>query len=135
MKYRLKRDDGVELDVSGALWESVLERAYWNGWRPAGTDAPGDWERRTGAAVAAGDVPHRRAERWSSSNYFSACSQHVRATDARELAAAAIRGHSERWIADALPETGRDADVHKVAHFARLGGFLIGRAPEPQPSH
>jgi hypothetical protein len=141
MKYRLTRDDGVEIDVPGVLWESVLERAYWNGWRPSGTDAPWDADRRAGKVATLGDAPVLKGGRWPHSDYFSACSQYVRAADARELGAAVMRGGrtgrargagDDRPEADAVPDAKRDAGVRRVADFARVGGFVIGRAPEPE---
>ena len=132
MKYRLTRDDGVEIDVPGVLWESVLERAYRNGWKPSGTDAPWDTDPRARKVATLGDAPAQKGGRWPNSDYFSACSQRVRAADARELGAAVIRGARGRAADDLSPEAKRDAGVRRVADFARAGGFVIGRAPEPE---
>ena len=118
MKYRLTRDDGAQIDVAGVVWESVLELAYRYGWRPTGTDAP-----RTSAL-----------SRWTRADYFSASSQYVRAVDARELGTAALRGDADRGGGTPDREAKRDAGVRKVADFARFGGFVIGRAPEPDHS-
>ena len=127
MKYRLTRDDGVEIDVSGVLWESVLERAYRNGWKPGGTQAPWAPDRRTAPSSTLGDPPAQKGGRWPGSDYFSACSQYVRAADARELGSAAMRPRGRTaGQADVQP----DAGVRRVADFARDGGFVIGRAPE-----
>ena len=127
MKYRLTRDDGVEIDVPGVLWESVLDRAYRNGWKPGGTEAPWAADRGSVHASTIGDPPAQKGGRWPGSDYFSACSQYVRAADAHELGTAAMRsrgkaaGHADRK---------HDAGVRRVADFARDGGFVIGRAPE-----
>jgi hypothetical protein len=126
MKYRLTRDDGAEIDVPGVLWESVLERAYRNGWIPSGTDAPWGTNRPTAKLATLGDAPAQKGGRWPNSDYFSACSQYVRAADARELGAAAIRA-----AGTPRADVKHDAGVRKVADFARDGGFVIGRAPEP----
>ena len=105
MKYRLTRDDGVEIDVPGVVWESTLARAYRNGWKPAGTAAPA-----------------RQGGRWAESDYFSTSSQHVREADALELGTAVI---------DPLAAEGPDpTGIQRVGAFARRGGFTIGRAPE-----
>ena len=131
MKYRLTRDDGVEIDVPGVLWESVLARAYHNGWRPTGTEAPWATDRLRTRGPTLGDAPAQKGGRWPNSDYFSACSQYVRAADARELGTAAMRARPGR--ADGAPhaDVKHDAGVRKVADFARDGGFVIGRAPEP----
>ena len=135
MKYRLTRDDGVEIDVPGVLWESVLERAYRNGWVPSGTDAPWAPDRRTARTArmaTIGDLPAQKGGRWPNSDYFSACSQYVRASDARELGTAAMRSRKMRADGAAHPDVKHDAGVRRVADFARDGGFVIGRAPEPE---
>jgi len=131
MKYRLTRDDGAEIDVPGVLWESVLERAYRNGWRPSGTDAPWATDRPAARAATLADAPAQKGGRWPNSDYFSACSQYVRASDARELGTAAMRARRERADGAPHPDLKHDAGVRKVADFARDGGFVIGRAPEP----
>ena len=132
MKYRLTRDDGAEIDVPGVLWESVLERAYRNGWRPSGTRAPWDPSGRT-AHTALADAPARptlKGGRWPGSDYFSACSQYVHASDALELASAVIRSGRRSPDEATHFETREDAGIRRVAAFARIGGFLIGRAPD-----
>jgi hypothetical protein len=138
MKYRLTHDDGITIDVPVALWESVLERAYRNGWRPSGTEAPWANERLARKATAlkvatASDPPPVRGGRWSNSDYFSACSQYVRAPDAWELGTAAMRLRPPRADGIARPDDRHDAGVRKVADFARDGGFVIGRAPDHAP--
>jgi hypothetical protein len=129
MKYRLTRDDGVEIDVPGGLWESVLERAYLNGWKPSGTGAPWDPTGRSARTTIA-DSPPRRGGRWPQSDYFSACSQYVYAEDALELGSAVIRGGSHAPVETGANDSREDAGIRRVAAFARIGGFVIGRAPE-----
>ena len=135
MKYRLTRDDGAEIDIPGVVWESALERAYRNGWRPSGTEAPWSVEARSGkAAQATGARRSSQGGRWSAADYFSARSQYVRSADARELSAAVIRGRvSPPDPSDPLAVR-RDASELRVAAFARRGGFVIGSAPETSPS-
>ena len=127
MKYRLTRDDGAEIDVPGVVWESTLERAFRNGWKPAGTDAP--WAPRSRSAGAksstratTSDARGRQGGRWPESDYFSASSQYVRESDALELGTAVIDMQSS----DARDPTG----IQRVGAFVRRGGFTIGRAPE-----
>ena len=131
MKYRLTRDDGVEIDVPGVLWESVLERAYRNGWIPSGTDAPWAPERHASRPPTLGDPPARKGGRWPNSDYFSACSQYVRRADAHELGTAAMRSRERVPGGVSSRDPKQDAGVRKVADFVRDGGFVIGRAPEP----
>jgi hypothetical protein len=130
LKYRLTRDDGVEIDVPGSVWESVLELGYRGGWRPSGTDAPGTTDRGMSKASMFGGAPAITGGRWVSSDYFSACCQHVRAADARELGTAAMRGSHDRANGSDPSDSKRDAGVRKVANFAQDGGFVIGRAPK-----
>jgi hypothetical protein len=134
LKYRLTRDDGAELDIPGVVWESALERAYRNGWRPGGTEAPWSVEARSGKLAQAADArPASRGARWSAADYFSARSQYVRSADARELGAAVIRGRvSPPDPSDPLAAR-RDASELRVAAFARRGGFVIGSAPDSPP--
>jgi hypothetical protein len=82
--YRLTRDDGVELRVSGSIWEAALELAYLYGWRPAGTQTPQTeaWRGRR--------LPSS-APAWDSQDYFSRESQRVGRDDARFLAEAVLR--------------------------------------------
>lgn len=135
MKYRLTRDDGAEIDVPGVVWESALARAYRNGWRPCGTEAPWNVEARSGrTAPAAGATHASKGGRWPAADYFSAREQYVRAADARELGAAVMRG---RVPAASPPDplaVRRDASELRVATFARSGGFVIGRAPDSTPA-
>jgi hypothetical protein len=138
MKYRLTHDDGVAIDVPGVLWESVLERAYWNGWRPSGTDAPWATARPAGKSPALkaptpSDAPPGKGGRWANSDYFSTCSQYVRAADAWELGTAATRARPARDDGTPHADCRHDAEVRKVADFARDGGFVIGRAPNHDP--
>lgn len=130
MKYRLTRDDGVEIDVPGVLWESVLERAYLNGWHPSGTDAPWARDRRGERAPMRCVATLQPGGRWPNSDYFSARSQYVGAADARELGTAAMRGSPDRADRASRIDCRRDAGVRKVADFALDGGFVIGRAPD-----
>jgi len=130
LKYRLTRDDGVEIDVPGSVWESVLELGYKNGWRPSGTDAPGAIDGGASKASRLGGVPTIAGARWVSSDYFSACCQHVRAADARELGTAAMRGRPDGASGSEPSDSKRDAGVRKVANFAQDGGFVIGCAPK-----
>lgn len=135
MKYRLTRDDGAEIDIPGVVWESALERAYRNGWRPSGTEAPWSVEARSGKAAQAADArPATTGGRWQAADYFSARSQYVRSADARELGAAVMRGRvSPPDPSDPLAVR-RDASELKVAAFARRGGFVIGSAPDSSPA-
>lgn len=142
--YRLTRDDGVELRVSGSIWEAALELAYLYGWRPVGTEAPQTEAWRGRRSPSRGRV-------WDSQNYFSNDSQHVRQDDARALAEAVLRAllripdrgflgegrrsavaavppstvHSRASaIADGLSAPRRNAMRHFAA-FADCGGFTI----------
>jgi hypothetical protein len=131
MMYRLTRDDGVEIDVPGVLWESVLERAYRNGWRPCGTEPPWSLEGRPHRSSPDESFPAARGGRWAGSDYFSARSQYVRGGDARELGAAVMRGGAKDPAPSDAAGARRDAGERRVAAFARFGGFVIGRAPAP----
>jgi hypothetical protein len=130
VKYRLTRDDGAELDVPGSLWEVVLERAYLNGWRPSGTRAPWEADQRSPRVATIPDASLPKTARWPESDYFSASSQHVYAEDAFELGTAVMRGHPRRAEEDFLPDPKKEAVLSRVASFARIGGFVIGRAPD-----
>lgn len=86
--YRLTRDDGVELQMNGDLWESALELACLYGWTPAGT--------QTAQAVPRRAMPNVMSKALNlSRDYFSLESQHVGRGDARQLADAVLRalGH------------------------------------------
>ncbi len=129
IKYRLMREDGVEIDVTGALWEAVLERAYRNGWRPAGTGAPWAPDAIT-PRIATIDDPHgQKPARWRESDYFSASRQHVYAADALALGIAVLRGIPRRKAESVPSDTRRESELSRVGSFARIGGFVIGRAP------
>jgi hypothetical protein len=132
MKYRLKRDDGVEIDVHGVLWESVLDRAYRYGWRPSGTDEPRTSGWRRGKTSRNGDAPLRDGGgEWPRGDYFSASAQYVRPADARALGTAALRGLTTGDATDAeASERKRTAGERRVAAFVRDGGFVIGLSPE-----
>jgi hypothetical protein len=130
LKYRLTRNDGVEIDVPGIVWESVLALGYRNGWRPSGTEAPRAVSRSAPRAATFGDPPKLGGARWVSSDYFSACCQYVRTADARELGAAAMRGRHEQEAGCDPAAAKHDAGIRKVARFAQDGGFVIGRAPK-----
>ncbi len=86
--YRLTRDDGVELQMNGDLWESALELACLYGWTPAGTKTAQAARRRTMPSVMSKALNLSR-------DYFSVESQHVERGDARQLADAVLRalGH------------------------------------------
>ncbi len=128
LKYRLTRDDGVMIDVPGSIWESLLELGYRNGWRPSGTDAPGAIHGDASRAPRFEGIPTIAGSRWVSSDYFSACCQHVRAADARELGAAAMRGRPDDASGAESADSKRDAGLRRVANFAQDGGFVIGCA-------
>jgi len=144
--YRLRRDDGVELQVSGSLWESALELAYVYGWKPAGTQRP-----RTGAWARPDEGAHAPA--WDGQDYFSYESQRVGRGDARALAAALFRailsvpdwqlagrhpgahgGDSSSPIPSRASVTADGITDHhrrimkRFAAFAECGGFTIGLA-------
>ena len=135
MKYRLTRDDGTEIDVQGALWESVLEIAFLNGWVPAGTEEPrtDSWRRAMAANVS--QPPVLAPRRWPSGDYFSGASQYVRPDDASSLAAAVLRAFPMSKVAatggngDAPVSDGRPRPERGVALFASGGGFVIGEKP------
>lgn len=132
MKYRFTRDDGAVLDVQSGLWESILEIAYENGWIPAGTEEPRTqaWRRSYLGRSDAGHILGPRP--WPKSDYFSSSSQYVRATDASAMAAAVLRAlPGQRNGGAGGKAEARDCPEHGVAMFARGGGFVIGRKPEP----
>ena len=130
MKYRLTRDDGVELDVPGAVWETVLEIAFRNGWKPAGTAEPrtGDWRRK---AVAESLSP-RESRTWPTGDYFSGQSQYVRPQDAGSLSSAILRALPSPDGGPDDAEMRRKGGARGVAVFARAGGFFIGQAAVPE---
>jgi len=138
-KYRLTRDDGAELDVPGSLWEAVLERAYLNGWRPSGTGAPGEAEVKTARLATIVDAQSPGRRRWPEADYFSASSQRVYAADALEFASAVLHGLPPRTGATVPSDPRKEASMSRIASFARIGGFVIGRAsaraqsPESDP--
>ena len=129
MKYRLTRDDGVELDVPGALWESVLELAFRNGWKPAGTQEPrkSDWRRK-----GVGEVASPRESRvWPTGDYFSGQSQYVRPEDAWSLSAAVLRALPTPENGSEEVDLRRKGGARGLAVFARSGGFFIGQVTVP----
>jgi hypothetical protein len=135
VNYRLTRDDGVEIDIPGRVWESALERAYRNGWRPSGTEAPWSAQARPGKSAPSDDTRSAsNGGRWPAADYFSTSSQYVRSEDARELGAAVMRGR----VAPADPPDPlairRDATERRLAAFAGRGGFVIGSAPNSSPA-
>ncbi len=132
VKYRLTREDGAELDVPGSVWEAVLARAYHHGWRPSGTGAPWEPGGKVSRVATIGDATGPKATKWAASDYFSASSQHVYAADAFELGAAVMRG-SRRADDTSTPEAKKEALLSRVGSFARIGGFVIGRAPDRAP--
>ena len=123
------REDGVEIDVTGSLWEAVLERAYRNGWRPAGTGAPWEPDAITARIATIDDPDGQKSPRWPESDYFSASMQHVYAADALALGVAVLRGIPRRKGESGQSDTRREAGLSRVASFARNGGFVIGQAP------
>jgi hypothetical protein len=141
--YRLTRDDGAELQVTGNVWESALELASLYGWEPAGTESPEIRDR-----VSPDD--RRRALAWDRMDYFSYESQRVGPCDARALAESVIRALADiperEFCSDAtvreaarralsLPSRhsavveGMSAPrrklLRRLAAFADRGGFLI----------
>lgn len=134
----MTRDDGVQLQVFGSVWEAALELAYFNGWKPAGTEAPeaSGWQDRRGSS---GD--------WDTQDYFSHQRQYVGLEDARALAkgvAVALQDMDDgAALQDALPPglmpsrtsamaaglsvTKRNVMCRFVA-FANSGGFTIDGA-------
>lgn len=143
--YRLTRDDGVELQVSGAIWEAALELAYLFGWRPLGTEVPraGDWRSRR--------MPG--APLWDHRDYFSFQGQHVGHADARALAGAVTLSLEQipDWDSPSRPKSVESAPtslvpsresamaeglsgsrrnlMRRLATFASRGGFTIGGNP------
>jgi hypothetical protein len=141
--YRLIRDDGTELRVSGSVWEEALELGYLYGWRPVGTETPQTetWRARR---------VHAREPGWDSRDYFSHESQHVGVSDAHALSKAILRALIEipEWssererhvLADNLSSpvptrastiaagmsSPRKSLMRDFAAFARCGGFTIG---------
>ena len=142
--YRLTRDDGAELCVSGNLWESALELGFLYGWKPVGTETPDTdaWRGRR---------PGLTSPVWDRSDYFSHHGQRVRAADARALSEAVLCALQH------IPEVGPDEDrpsivetaptspvpsrasavadglsiskgklMRRFAAFANAGGFTIG---------
>lgn len=135
MKYRLTRDDGTEMDVQGALWESVLEIAFLNGWVPAGTEEPRTDSWRRAMATNVRQPPVLAPRPWPSGDYFSGASQYVRPDDASSLAAAVLRAFPmSRVVAtngagNPPPASERPRPERGVALFASGGGFVIGEKP------
>ena len=137
--YRLTRDDGVELTVSGNGWEAALELASLYGWKPAGTVAA--------QAVAQDRRGGARAAHWNRLDYFSRESQRVGTRDAMALAQAILRAldcipdrgasaeGSSRALATVLPSRlSANADgvtalrrklLQRLARFAKGGAFRI----------
>jgi hypothetical protein len=134
--YILTRDDGTELRLNGGLWESALELAYVNGWRPAGTHPPSTDSWRTRQASPG-------ARDWDRQDYFSLESQHVERADARAIADAVLRAlmlsqsavpegageapAPEQVDPEALHGHRRD-QMRRLAAFAGCGGFTIAGA-------
>jgi len=129
VKYHFERDDGVEIDVQGGVWETVLELAYMNGWVPAGTEEPRNdgWRRSVsgggGTRALLGQRPWRRGD------YFSGVGQYVRPDDALALASAVMRGLPELVTEDTSEPRERPRPERSVAKFASGGGFVIGKHP------
>jgi hypothetical protein len=147
--YRLTRDDGTELRLSGSIWEDALELGFLYGWRPVGTETP-----RTEAWRCRRDPA--RVSTWDSRDYFSHESQHVGEVDAHSLARAIQRAllqipdcGSERERSSV--SDGKEADspvptrastiaagmssprknqMRDFAAFASDGGFTIGSVAE-----
>jgi hypothetical protein len=130
MKYQLTRDDGAQLEVPGAVWETVLELAFRNGWKPAGTAEPRSSGWRRGAA-AEGASP-RESRAWPSGDYFSGQSQYVRPSDASSMSSAILRGLPSPEDASIDVDQRRRSGARGVAVFARSGGFIIGQAVVPE---
>jgi hypothetical protein len=106
-----------------------LERAYQNGWRPAGTGAP--WqpdERQARVATIIQETRGEKRGRWPESDYFSASLQHVYVADALALGMAVMRGRrpTSEFVG---PDPKRETAFSRIGSFARRGGFVIGRAP------
>lgn len=143
--YKLTRDDGVDLQLNGSIWEYALELAFLYGWKPAGTEMP-----RTLAWLGP-EKPSGMA--WNSRDYFSRDQQHVGRGDARALAEAVLRAlrhipaladgevrsagegvstspipSRASALADGLSAFQRRG-VNRFAKFAVRGGFTIGEAP------
>jgi hypothetical protein len=137
--YRLTRDDGAELTVSGSAWEAALELASLYGWKPEGTEAA--------RARAQGRQEGAGASYWNRLDYFSRESQRVGNRDARSLGESVLRalaripdhgasaespspGHRSvlpsRLSANAEGMTAhRRKLLHRLAKFADCGGFRI----------
>jgi len=127
MKYRFIRDDGAVIDMPGSLWESLLARAFRNGWEPLGTECP-----RTGEWLPAGSPPCDSAglRAWPAADYFSTRRQYVRPDDAWALGEAVLRAEPVSPDPGDRLERRRDLVCRKVARFAGQGGFLIDSARE-----
>ena len=145
--YRLTRDDGTELRLSGSTWEDALELGFLYGWRPVGTETPQTEAWRTRRVL-------ERPPTWDSRDYFSHESQHVGKMDANSLATAILRALLQipdcvvrRDRAEAVshatsPVPTRASTIaagmssprknlmRDFAMFASSGGFTIGSVPE-----
>ena len=128
VKYRLERDDGAEIDVQGGVWETVLELAYMNGWVPAGTQEPRNDSWRRAPLGTATRTTYLAPRPWRTGDYFSGVGQYVRPSDASAMAAAVLRGLPTNGRTEEDPRD-RTRPERDVAHFARGGGFVIGKRP------
>lgn len=115
--------------MPGSVWETVLERAYQNGWRPAGTGAPWEQGGRTARIPTIEDTQAEKSGRWPKFDYFSASSQRVHPADALALGVAVMRGVTPRTKESDPADRRAEAGLSRIASFARIGGFVIGRAP------
>jgi hypothetical protein len=137
--YRLTRDDGAELTVSGSAWEAALELASLYGWIPEGTEPV--------RARAHGRQEGAGASYWNRLDYFSRESQRVGNRDAKSLgesvlrALACIPNHGDSAVSppprhlSVLPSRlSANAEgitalrrklLHRLANFADCGGFRI----------
>lgn len=99
MTYDLTWQDGTFRSLAYTLWVSLLHLASLNGWEPAGTEAPCEWEAKWGG------------------DYMGNAGQRVTLADARSLADA---------LESALPDVPtHDAMVDKVVEFKLPDGNVF----------
>jgi hypothetical protein len=137
--YRLTRDDGTELTVSGGAWEAALELASLYGWEPEGTESA--------RARAQGQPGGPEAPSWNRLDYFSRESQRVGTRDARALGESVLRALAripDRGASEENPSPSRRSvlpsrlsakaegitafqrrRLQQLAKFADCGGFRI----------
>ncbi|MCW5765394.1 MAG: hypothetical protein KIT68_05405 [Phycisphaeraceae bacterium] len=95
---RTVRGPGGELAFTNLQWGMLMKTAHDFGWKPQGTLAPANWDKRYDE--------HGRLRPWHRNNYFSKAGQTVESADA-----AAIADALESILPD-VPD--HDALAHKV---------------------